>query len=156
MYKDYLGGSVDNETDEGVLVRFIAFLDDRDPRLIQLDIPQLVYNMINAFNALEAKQVHGWFSSSNNVPATVCQFLQTHDCFTDSFPSPCVEATLHLNAANGGRLGITGEVSWFPPNVDLDDIPSRLASGTEYMIRPRFVEQRLVSELRYAAFIKHH
>ncbi|KAF2105660.1 hypothetical protein BDV96DRAFT_358674 [Lophiotrema nucula] len=147
-FTEYLGESIDVETEEAVLIQFIAFLNNSGPRLIHIDVPQLVYNMIDAFRVVEANQVHSWFSTSDNLPATVCRFIQTRDCFTDSFPSPCVEVTLHLTTAIGSRLGISGEVNWFPPNVEFDDIPSKLASGEEYYIRPSFVERRLVSELR--------
>ncbi|KAF2269583.1 hypothetical protein CC78DRAFT_282832 [Lojkania enalia] len=131
--------------EKSVIPEFSRFITKINRR-IDIDVPRLVYDMLDEFYERQVTSKYDWFVSSGNLPGEVYKFLQTRDCFFDGFPLPSIEVDFILEQ-DRYRLSVIGNVKWGPPEIEFQDLPASLCPGEEYRVMPLYRDPDLGSSL---------
>lgn len=130
-----------------IIRHLINFVETTDSKTFQIDIPYLILAMLEIYYESELNQHHRWFVTSHDLPAAICNFLRTRDCFKDTFPRPEVDIRFSAKKVlNPYGVQIIGDVKWYAPVVNLANFVAASAIGSEYRLLPQYIEPILDGE----------
>jgi hypothetical protein len=123
-----------------LLAQLLRCLPAQHVSLVEIDIPRLVRDMIEAFYedhpSATAARNFTWSLGSEDLPSFVYNFLSTHDCFQQTVAGPCLFVKFDCDFYPYPVLGVIADVSWQPPDVRFDHLPKQLALGEQYALAP--------------------
>jgi hypothetical protein len=123
-----------------LLPRLVRCLPEQHVRFVEVDIPHLIYSMIDSFYEdhprVTAARNFRWSIGSGDLPSFVYNFLITHDCFQQTEAGPCLFVKFTCDLYTYPVLSIVAEIGWQPPDIRFDHLPKQLELGEQYPIAP--------------------
>ncbi|KAF2816304.1 uncharacterized protein BDZ99DRAFT_566147 [Mytilinidion resinicola] len=133
--------------DNSLICCLFQYIKALEVKTVYVDMEQLIRGMIDLYYEDEMHQKHGWFVSSRNLPAAICNFLRTRDCFKESYPDPQVRVSFSAKKVPSEfRLDILGDIMWFAPDVRPMGLPEMSSPGSEIRVAPQYLEHILADQ----------
>lgn len=125
---------------EEPLTLLLQALPRKQNRLIEVNLPNLIHDIIDAFyndhSSQNAVRNFRWSLGSGDLPSFVCNYIATHDCFLRSSEGVFMSAEVTLDHYTMPVVHAITRVHWQPPDVKFEHVPSQLGPRGQYHIAP--------------------
>ncbi|KAL1799300.1 hypothetical protein ACET3X_003337 [Alternaria dauci] len=126
--------------DEKALLSLLRALPGKQSRLIEVNLPNLIHDMIGAFyndySSQNAARNFRWSLGSGDLPGFVYNYITTRDCFLRSSEGLFVSAEMTLDYYTMPVVHAVVRLRWQPPNIKFRPIPAQLGRRGQYHIAP--------------------
>jgi hypothetical protein len=125
---------------EEPLTLLLQALPRKQSRLIEVNLPNLIHDIIDAFyndhSSQNAARNFRWSLGSGDLPSFVYNYIATHDCFLRSSEGVFMSAEVTLDYYTMPVVHAITRVHWQPPDVKFEHVPSQLGPRGQYHIAP--------------------
>lgn len=125
---------------EEPLTLLLQGLPSKQSRLIEVNLPNLIHHIIDAFyndhSSQNAARNFRWSLGSGDLPGFVYNYIATHDCFLRSSEGVFMSAEVTLDYYTMPVVHAITRVHWQPPDVKFEHVPSQLGPRGQYHIAP--------------------
>jgi hypothetical protein len=109
--------------DEDELLPFlIQTLPSDHKRLVEIDLPNLVYDMIDAFYTDHPSETAArnfrWSLGSGDLPSFVYNYITTQDCFLRTLEGLHLSVNVSIDCVTMPVLAVSAYVAWQPPDIE--------------------------------------
>ncbi|KAG9193470.1 hypothetical protein G6011_03505 [Alternaria panax] len=130
----------DGVEDNGLLPSLLQSLPSEESRLIEVNLPDLIRDIIGAFYSDHSSQTAGrnfrWSLGSSDLPGFIYNYIATQDCFMRSSERLYLSAEVTIDYSTVPVVTVIARLRWQPPDVRFRPTPSQLGLRGQYIIAP--------------------
>lgn len=130
----------DGVKDDELLPFLLQSLHSEQSRLVEVNLPNLIHDMIDAFYddhpIQTAARNFRWSLGSGDLPGFVYNYIATQDCFLRSSEGMYLSAEVTLDCYTMPVVSVVARLRWQPPDIKFRPSPSQLGPRDQYIIAP--------------------